>query len=232
MSTRQLPLDLGHRKAIGRADFLITDANRDAISWIDSWPKWPSNALGIYGPPGCGKSHLVHVFAAKANAHILDVSHLAAQNPLSMADSFDAVAWDNADALIDETALFHFFNAMRAADKHFLIVGRTAPARWPVTLPDLKSRLAAMPSVEILAPDDATIMAVLAKLFHDRQLDVSPEVVEFAVKRVPRTFSAIRDLVDSVDHEALAQKRKITVPLVREVLVVLSAQGSWLDEPH
>lgn len=231
MSTRQIPLDLGHRRAIGRADFLVTDANRDAISWVDSWPKWPSNTLGIYGPPGCGKSHLVHVFAAKANAHILDVSRLATQDPLSMAESYDAVAWDNADALIDETALFHFFNAMRAADKHFLIVGRTAPARWPVTLPDLRSRLAAMPSVEILAPDDTTIMAVLAKLFHDRQLDVSPDIIEFAVKRVPRTFLAIRHLVDAVDQEALAQKRKITVPLVKEVLDGLAAQGSRLDEP-
>lgn len=147
-----------------------------------------------------------------------------------MADSFEAVVWDNADALIDETALFHFFNAMRAADKHFLIVGRTAPARWPVTLPDLKSRLTAIPAVEILAPDDATLMAVLAKLFHDRQLDVSPDVIEFSMKRAPRTFSAIRRLVDAVDQEALAQRRKITVPLVREVLDRLSAQGAWLDE--
>lgn len=231
MSARQLPLDLGHRLATGRADFLVTDANREAISWIDSWPNWPAHALGLYGPAGSGKSHLVDVFAAKADAHILDINSLASQNPLSIAESHNAVAWDNADALVDERGLLHFFNAMREASKHLLIVGRSAPARWPVTLPDLKSRLAGMPAVEIRAPDDATIAAVLTKLFHDRQLDIEESLIDFVLKRVPRTFSAVQSLVEAVDQEALARNRKITVPLVRDVLDALVTQGSGFDEP-
>ena len=118
----------------------------------------------------------------------------------------------------DESALFHLFNVVREARKHLLIVGQTAPARWDVALPDLKSRLSGMPSVEIRSPDDATIAAVLVKLFRDRQLEVTPELVGYVQKRIPRTFAAIQKMTERVDHDALAQNRKITVPLVRDIL--------------
>lgn len=230
MTNSQLPLNLGHRQATGRADFLVTDTNREAVSWIDSWPKWPANALGLYGPAGCGKTHLVDVFAARTGAELIDASSLASRDPVSIANCVAAAAWDDAENIQDEHAFFHLFNALREAGKHFLVVGRTAPARLKISLPDLQSRLAGMPAVEILQPDDATIAAVLAKLFHDRQLDVSPSLIDFVLKRVPRTFSAVQMLVDRVDQQALAQGRKITVPLVRDVLDGLIAQGAGFDE--
>jgi chromosomal replication initiation ATPase DnaA len=217
-ASEQLPLDLGHRPALGRTDFLVTDASREAIGWIDSWPNWPSYGLGIYGPPGCGKSHLSHVFAAKANAHILDDNDLRYSNPVVLASEHNALVWDDANEVLDEQALFHLFNAVREAGKHFLVVSRAAPARWTVTLLDLKSRLAGMPAVEIGMPDDATIMAVLVKLFRDRQVEVTPDLVDYIGNRVPRTFGAAQALVDQVDRQALAQNRRITVPFVRGVL--------------
>lgn len=230
MTAAQLPLNLGHRRATGRADFLVTDANRDAVGWIDAWPDWPGNALGLYGPAGCGKSHLAQVFVARTGADLLDVSQFKARDPVSIANTCQSIAWDDADAFHDEQVFFHFFNAMREANKPLLIVGCKAPARWNISLPDLKSRLAGMPAVEILPPDDATMAAVLTKLFHDRQLDIAPNLIDFILKRVPRTFSAVQLLVDQTDQEALAQNRKITVPLVRDVLAALTAQGAWFDE--
>ena len=217
-ASQQLPLELGHRPAIGRSDFLVTDANREAVGWIDMWPKWPSHGLGLYGPPGCGKSHLVHVFAAKAEAHVLEVNEITESDPIALVAQHKALAWDNADAVSDEQALFHLFNVVREAGKHLLIVGRTAPARWDVMLPDLKSRLSGMPSVEIRQPDDTTIAAVLVKLFRDRQLEVTPDLVDYIQKRIPRTFVAVQALAERVDRDALAQNRKITVPLVRSIL--------------
>ncbi|MGB1875707.1 MAG: HdaA/DnaA family protein [Rhodospirillaceae bacterium] len=216
--SKQLPLELGHRTAIGRADFLVTDANREAVGWIDTWPNWPAPCLGLYGPPGCGKSHLVQVFVAKADAHVLEVDEISQVEPVSLVEAHKALVWDKADAVPDESALFHLFNVVREARKHLLIVGQMAPARWDVTLPDLKSRLSGMPSVEIRSPDDATIAAVLVKLFRDRQLEVTPELVDYVQKRIPRTFAAIQKLTERVDHDALAQNRKITVPLVRDIL--------------
>ncbi len=217
-ASQQLPLELGHRPATGRADFLVTDANREAVGWIDTWPNWPSHGLGLYGPPGCGKSHLVHLFAAKAGAHVLHVNEISQSDPVALVAKHHALAWDNADAVSHEQALFHLFNVVREAGKHLLIVGRTAPARWDVSLPDLKSRLNGMPSVEIRSPDDATITAVLVKLFRDRQLEITPDLVEYIQKRIPRTFVAVQTLAERVDRDALAQNRKITVPLVRGIL--------------
>lgn len=218
MSSQQLPLDLGHRPALGRADLFVTEGNRGAVAWIDRWPDWPGHALGLYGPPGCGKTHLVHVFAALSQAHMLSDDDLLSLDPVDMAASHPVLALDRTEGLFHEQGLFHLFNAVREAQGHLLIVGRDAPARWSVALPDLKSRLNGMQAVQIQPPDDATITAVLAKLFRDRQLSITSDVIDYAVSRMPRTFAASCTLVETADREALAQGRRVTVPLVRDIL--------------
>ncbi|MEE8443775.1 MAG: DNA replication protein, partial [Alphaproteobacteria bacterium] len=68
----QLPLDLGHRPAMGAADFLVAPCNRDVVAWLDRWPDWPGPALAIHGPAGCGKTHLTHVWRAMSGAVTLE----------------------------------------------------------------------------------------------------------------------------------------------------------------
>ena len=46
-------------------------------------------------------------------------------------------------------------------------------------MPDLASRLRALPVVALTAPDDALLRAVLVKLFADRQLAVDESLVAF-----------------------------------------------------
>jgi chromosomal replication initiation ATPase DnaA len=87
-----------------------------------------------------------------------------------------------------------------------------------VSLPDLKSRLASIPAIGIAAPDDATLEAILVKLFTDRQLVVGPEVVTYLVRHMDRSFAAMRDLVARADAASLAGKRPVTVPLVRALV--------------
>ena len=82
----------------------------------------------------------------------------------------------------------------------------------------MTSRLKGSPAVEITAPDDALLAALLVKHFSDRQLRVDAEVVAYMVPRMNRTFQAAADLVAAIDAEALARKRAVTVPLVRKVL--------------
>ena len=218
MSSQQLPLDLGHRPALGRADLFVTEGNCDAVSWIDKWPDWPGHALALYGPAGCGKTHLVQVFAARSHAHVLCDEDLLSLDPVHMAASHQALALDQTNGCLHEQPLLHLYNAVREAGGHLLIVGREAPARWTIDLPDLKSRLNGMLAVQIYTPDDATMTAVLAKLFRDRQLTITPDVIDYAVTRMPRTFAASRSLVETADKEALAQGRRVTVPLVRDIL--------------
>ena len=64
----QIPLDLGHRAAMGCEDFLVAPSNAEAVAWLDRWPSWPAPALTLYGPDGCGKTHLGHVWRAREEA--------------------------------------------------------------------------------------------------------------------------------------------------------------------
>jgi len=222
MSARQLALALDHRPALGRSDFLVADCNEAAVAWLDRWPDWPASALAIHGPAGCGKSHLGAVWRVRTGA----VEVLAAS--LDRADGWldsaaDCCLIDCADSGVPgddrrERGLLHLYNRLREEGGHLLLLARTPPARWRVSLADLRSRLAALPAVAIGAPDDAVIGAVLVKLFADRQLRVGEDVVGYLLARMERSFAAARRLVEAVDASAMAGHRNITVPLVREVL--------------
>ena len=219
MSGRQLVLDLGYRAAFGRDDFLVGPGNIEAVGWIDRWPDWSGHALAIFGPPGCGKSHLCHVFALRAKAHVVAAPDLRPDTVASLADHA-ALVLEDGEAVADPRALLHLFNALKERGGALLLTSREPPARWPFTLPDLTSRLATIPAVRIAPPDDAMMEAVLVKLFADRQIAIEPDVVSYLVRRIDRSFSAARDVVARADAAALVGKRAITVPLLKQVLEI------------
>jgi chromosomal replication initiation ATPase DnaA len=223
---RQIPIPFEHRPALERDDYLVTPANAEAVAWIDRWPDWPAPLLAVWGPEGCGKSHLAQVFLAKTGGRQLSGP---AAGPVETGSAYVLEDLDRAGADWDEEALFHLFNALKSADGRILVTARTAPARWDVRLADLASRLKGSPAVEITAPDDALLAALLVKHFSDRQVRVDAEVIAYLVARMDRTFRAAADLVAAVDAEALSRKRAVTVPLVREVL---EAARSAPDSPE
>ena len=222
---RQLALDLGLRPALGREDFLVSSGNAAAMAWLDRWPAWPAPALAVHGPAGCGKTHLAHVFAARTGAVIVAAASLDRDDPPRLLPAAPALAVEDADRGVDEVALFHLFNLARESRCLILFTGRSAPARWKLDLADLRSRLRAIPNVAIDPPDDALLAAVLVKLFADRQLKVPTEVIAYALPRLERSFAAARSLVAAVDAAALAEKREITVPLVREAMTRMATRG-------
>jgi chromosomal replication initiation ATPase DnaA len=215
--TRQLALDLGHRPAFGREDFLVSAANRDAVDWIDRYPAWPAHGLALIGPAGSGKTHLAHVFAAAVGgAAVHKLADLEAAD--IGASAHRAFVLERDDAHFDERTLFHFLNTVKERGAHVLLTAREAPARWHVKLPDLQSRLSALPLVRIAAPDDALLEAVLIKLFADRQLAVAPDVIAYMVRHMDRSFAAMRAIVARADAESLAGRRAVTVPLIKSLL--------------
>lgn len=229
LTPHQIPLDLGHRTAMGRDDFLISPANEDAVAWIDRWPDWPAPALILYGPPACGKSHLAAVWQERSCARRVAAGDLrkhsaedltAGTQPL-LIDPFDAVPGDRAA----EAAAFHIYNILREQGRTMLLTLTIAPVRTDFVIPDLASRLRAAPAVSISAPDDALLAAVLVKLFADRQIAVGQDVLAYALARMERSFAAARDLADAADRLALAEKRPVSVPLIRQVLEASANSG-------
>lgn len=220
--TRQLPLDLGFASSYAAADYLVSASNSAAFAWVERWPDWPGVGLALCGPPGCGKTHLVHVWRERSQATIVDAATLASVDPSHLLASPPALAIDGLAAgslaAAAERALLHLHNMTNERRGHLLLCAEAPPARWPIALPDLRSRLAALPTVTIAPPDDGLLEALLAKLFADRQLAVDRGTVIFIVARMERSFDAARRLVDAIDRAALASQRRPSLGLVREVV--------------
>jgi len=219
---QQIPLDLGHRTALGREDFLVAPCNQDAVGWVDRWPGWPAPALVLYGPAASGKTHLAAVWKNQAGSAWIEASALAGQDANELAARAEHLVIDQLDPWIGdraaETTLFHLYNLMKERGSSLLITMRSAPGQIEFTVPDLSSRLRAAPAVSIQPPDETLLAALLVKLFADRQLNVGADVVAYILPRMERSFAAARDIVAQADHLALAEKKPVTIPLIRQIL--------------
>ena len=125
---------------------------------------------------------------------------------------------EDAEATQDERVLLHLINLAGEEKASLLLTARTAPAAWPVTIPDLVSRLRALPVAMLLTPDDAMLRALIVKLAADRQLAVDESVVRYLSTRIERSFAAARTAVIALDKEALRQRRPATRALAAEIL--------------
>jgi chromosomal replication initiation ATPase DnaA len=214
----QLAFDLPHRAALGAEDFLVSDCNLAAVKLIDAWPEWQDQVQLLIGPAASGKTHLVRVWQGLSSAQTLDRAHLGITLIESLPEGAAIVVEDADRAGYDEKTLFHLLNLAREKRLFVLITARTSPSRWGTGLPDLASRLSAVPVTEIGAPDEALLRTVMLKHFTDRQLDIDPKVLEFLALRIDRSLEAAARAVEAVDRAALASGRKISRQLVTEAL--------------
>lgn len=212
----QLAFDLPHRPTFGRADFLVSACNRAAFDLIESWPDWPARTLVLHGPPGSGKTHLAHLWAERSAGRLVPGAILSDNAADELAHG-PAVALDGAETA-PECHLLHLYNCCDAARVSLLVVARRPPAAWPISLPDLASRLLAAPSAAIAPPDDALLAGVLLKQFADRQLPVPPSVIAYLLPRMERSFAAAATIAARLDRAALSRGRPVTIALAREMI--------------
>src|SRR6202171_5713641 len=189
---RQLALALDHAESFAREDFLSGPCNAAALALIDRWPDWPGQTVVLVGPEGSGKSHLAAIWAVAAGARSLAARSLAtALLPAALATGA-LVVEDIAAGQFDERALFHLLNLAREERAFVLLTARTAPGGWKLAIPDLASRLKALPVVTLTALDDVLLRGVLVKLFADQPLAGDRRHVGFLAKRIERSIAAAR----------------------------------------
>jgi chromosomal replication initiation ATPase DnaA len=215
---RQLIFDLPHRVALGREDFLVTDSNAKAVALVDAWPNWPASAMVLAGPAGSGKTHLTEIWCQTAGAARVAASAVTESEVPSLLDQGALVIDDAPGEVPDERALFHLFNLARERRASVLIAAREPPAQWHVSIPDLRSRLLAMPVIAIDLPDDALLRGVLLKLFADRQIQADEALLDYLVRRMPRSFGAARSIVAELDRKSLEEGVKVNRSLAGRVL--------------
>jgi chromosomal replication initiation ATPase DnaA len=216
----QLVFELPHRAAMGLEDFLVSESNAAAVALVDRWPDWPVGAAILVGPTGSGKTHLANVWQLRTAATSYPAPVLSREGVPAVA-SAGAVIIEDIQTLVDEAALFHLLNLVREQRLQVLLTTDTAPGDLCVGLPDLRSRLKALPMASIEAPDDALLRAVLVKLFADRQLSVEPHVIDYVLVRMERSMSAAERFVTEADRQALVRQRRVTRAIAATALDVL-----------
>lgn len=213
----QLTFDLAGRPALGRNAFLVSPANAAALEAVDASATWPGGKLVLVGPEGAGKSHLAHVWARDLAAIVTSAE--AEDLPLEAS----ALVIEDVDRIVGRRAaeerVFHLHNAVLNHGGRLLVTGRTPPGAWPLSLPDLASRLNAAGLARLASPDEALLAGILVKLFADRHIRVKQKtLVPYLVSRIERSFVAAEDAVRRLDRAALTSGRPIGRKLAAEVL--------------
>jgi len=223
------------RPSLGRSDFMVADCNAEAVSIIDAWPQWPYFAACLVGATGCGKTHLANVWAQKiavTTNHPYRIPFVkAAQLNRDIAnqlyDTSAQIVIEDLQELQNQEALFHLYNTYRDMGGNILFTSNQAPARLNFSLADLRSRLNIVPLYEIKSPDDNLLMALLLKLFADRQITPTPELLNYLLKNMQRSFSYARKLVEEIDNISLARKRAVSLNIAREAIATLNSDKQF-----
>lgn len=218
LSSPQLTLDFQHRPALGLEDFFVSASNKAAIELIDQWPNWPGPAVFLQGPIGSGKSHLAHVWQMAAQSKIIKASQFTNSDITEDDDISSMVIEDLDKGIADENAVFHLINLAKEKGFTLLFTGVSGPGQIEIALPDLRSRIRALTVVTIEAPDEMLLRFMLLKQFEDRQLDVTPQLIEYILPRMERSFEGVGLVVELLDKAALSTGRKLTRQFAGEIL--------------
>ena len=214
----QIAMEFGAAASYAPEDYLTSPANEAAHRLVAAWPDWPGPLLFLSGPKASGKTHLAHLWAARSEASWLAPERIKGADSGALLPANARLVIDDVEKLAEEAALFHLLNALKERGGHLLITASRPLTQLKLATPDLRSRLAAGLSASIEAPDDALLRAVMLKHCADRQIKLPPEVLDYLLVRMERSFAAAAELTERLDTASLQQKRRITLPFVEELL--------------
>lgn len=229
-SGSQLPLALRLRERrdwssfIARGNEALVTQLRDLADRVAA-----ENQLFLRGEPGSGRTHLLEATVQRVLDHgdracMLPARELCDLPPsvLEGLEEQNLLALDDLETLAGQPAweegLFHLYNRCRARGCAWVVAAAEAPRYLGLRLPDLASRLAAGGVYRVQPLDEPGLLCLLQQRARARGLALAPDVAEYIMRRHARSPAALCETLDQLDREALARKRRLTVPLVREVL--------------
>ncbi len=205
------------KKNYQRDNFFVSKSNFFAFSLIDSWPKWEKNIINIHGEKYSGKSHLSEIFLKKNKGIILKASDLD-PNYVKSLRFHENIVLDDLNKNIDEKLLFSLINFVDQNSK-FLIINSSMPLnKIKFKLKDLQSRSKVILEAKIEKPDDELINVLITKNLSDKQIKIDNKLVEFAVKRITRSYGKIFEFIYKIDEISLKKKKSIDQKTIKEAL--------------
>ena len=199
-------------------DFFVSTNNFEAYKLIESWPKWPDKKINIFGPRGCGKTHLVNILNKKLKLVSIQSSKFD-EKINKLVEKFDCIVIENYDGNINENLLYSFINHVLQLNKIIIINSLRNVKNIKVNLADLKSRLDSFMEIKINLPPDDLIRVIISKTFSDKQINLSNKNLEFIIKNIERSYDKIFQFTKDIDNISLSTGKSINIDLIKKVLL-------------
>tara|TARA_B100001175_G_scaffold307001_1_gene305768 strand:- start:418 stop:1077 length:660 start_codon:yes stop_codon:yes gene_type:complete len=199
-------------------DYYVSSNNFSAYRLIESWPNWPDKWVNIFGPKGCGKTHLTNILKKKIkkikifNAKTLDESKISELNNL------ECIIIDSYEQNIDEIFFYSILNHFRQLDSYVVINSVMPIKSMPIKLKDLKSRADGFVSLGIELPTDDLLRVIISKSFSEKQINLSPKISEYIIKNIDRSYEKVFKFIKEIDDLSLSSGKSININLIKKVL--------------
>ena len=200
------------RPNLSNDNFFVGNSNLNAFNCIIKNNK-ENNKIFLVGPNKSGKTHLGLIWRQKFNANTYN------NNIDQIINNKKNILIDNLFENINEEHIFHIINHCELNKLKILITSNIFINSYKFNLDDLSSRLKTFVNLTIDLPDDELLVNLMVKLFHDKQIIIkNPEIFNYIIIRVDRSYEKIFQLVDRIDNLLLKKNKQLTIPLIKELI--------------
>ena len=215
--SEQLIFNFPFKRSYLSQDFYVSENNINAYKLIESWPNWSSRFVNIFGPKGCGKTHLINILKDKIENVLISSSKVDSKILLKYKVK-ECLIIDDFKNEIDEKLLYTITN-MGFQDNKYLIISSLIPLKkFNVKLNDLSSRFSSFLEIGIDLPTDELLRVILTKNFSDKQIEITKKNIEYILKNIDRSYEKANLFTNSVDNLSLAKAQPIKLNLIKKVL--------------
>ena len=199
-------------------DYYVSSNNFSAYRLIESWPNWPDKWVNIFGPKGCGKTHLTNILKKKINLiKILDAKAID-KVKISELNNLDCLIIDNYEQNIDENYFYSILNHFKQLDSYVVVNSVLPIKKMKIELNDLRSRADVFVSLGIDLPTDDLLRVIISKSFSDKQINLSPKISEYIIKNIERSYDKVFKFIKEIDDLSLSSGKSININLIKKVL--------------
>jgi chromosomal replication initiation ATPase DnaA len=200
-------------------DYYVSSNNFSAYRLVESWPNWPGKWINIFGPNGCGKTHLANIFTKKIKSHYIVAEDFKDYDIIENIENQECLIIDNYKNNIKENELYSILNYLKQSNKYVVINSLISIKNENIKLEDLKSRLSSFVDVGIELPTDDLLRVIISKYFSDKQIEITPNISEYIIKNIERSYEKVFKFIKEIDDLSLSSGKSININLIKKVLI-------------